>query len=37
MEVDIGIGIRVSDSSVGRGKVYRSKERVLVLVSLSDP
>jgi len=37
VEVNIGIGIRVSDSSVGRGKVYRSKERELVLVSLSYP
>jgi len=37
VEVDIGIDIRVSNSSVGRGKVYRSKGRELVLVSLSDP
>ena len=34
MEVDVGVGIRVGSSNVGRGKVYRSKERKPVLASL---
>ena len=36
MEVDVSIDIRVGSSSVRRDKIYRSKERKLVLASFFD-
>jgi len=34
VKVDVGVGIRVGSSNVGRGKVYRSKKREPVLASI---